>query len=759
MTQLATVSQGQFLRGLNAVAGRLAQPKGSVQAISNMMYSTRGSLQTVDGDDEIAFPYTGSPFAAVLGIGNSPGFSNSAGASVTPRGAAAVIEFQVHISSPSTVTAVAATTAGGVISTGSYTIAVAPWDGNGGIGIKGANIPVTISGSQNSISFTWSNPLGLGQGIAVYWLNGSTWILAAILPGTSGVVLSLPLMGFAYSGTDTTESSQLAIIYPSYGVSSIFALPSSPVRKGGLLSVNPFSSVLPPSQALLSYSIPNGAAGGVLGGIGPLPQILNFSGIPITILGNTAVPMQCVLNASGTITAFQPLANHYVVAYPSWTASTLYSEGTVVQPSTPNGFWYTAAQGGQSGATEPTFPSSGNVSDGSVIWEFGGSTSIVAPRGAAHAINHASCLFMLNTSPIETSDGLDGPSVLAQSDVNNPNSWNPVNRTTIGKGDGQNGMGLASFSIAEAGIAPQLTLFIFKEFSTYVMTGLLPNATITAVQTDMGCVAPRSIQFVEGIGVIRLTHKGFAATDGIGDKIISDEIRPYILKNSQGVIPNDQLTGCLAQSFQTVDPPMYCCSLSTAQNNPMTTSATLQFNRLACFDTKLRCWTIVDLPFNIFAMGLIQTTNLFSDSIPCFGSLTDGSVHRWMNNDAKWDIGSQGTPISWSVTMPPVTKDGTTRLFVDNILIAGSSMDGPVSVKVQVFEQGNQDSSPNTVSPQISQQFSFSTPGQFQCSVRVGKTVQNSWISLSGQGRVIIDTVNWSVRPKTAGVPASMMAS
>lgn len=752
MSGLQEISQSQFLRGLNAVSGMLSQPKGSVPRISNLMYSTRGSLQTVDGTDEIAYPYSGSPFTAVLGLGFVPLSEID-----YPNSTAAVIEINIRQGAPTSVSASGATSTGGLIAPNNYEIAFAAWDGNGGIGTLSAPVTVTVSGSQNSISISWDNS-NEAVGIAVYYYNGSNFLLQAIFSGTSGTLLSINALGQPSSGVDNTEQAGIEFTGPNYDITE-WILPSSPVRSNGTLYVNTFGTYLQSLDPNMPFSIPNGASGGFVGAIGPLPQVVNFGGVPIISLGNTFPPQRMVVNSSSVVTAIQPLANTYSVAYPSWAANTQWAEGSVLQPATPNGHWYTVIQGGVSGASAPIFPTNGGeVSDGTMILQDGGSSAVIAPRGSAHAINHASCLFLWNTYPFATPDGLDGPSVLAQSDVNNPNSWNPVNRTTIGKGDGQNGMGASTFSIAEAGIAPQLTLILFKEFSTYVMTGILPNATITTVQTDMGCIAPRSIQFVEGIGVIRLTHKGFSVTDGIGDKIISDEIRPYLLKNSEGIIPNDQLTGCLAQSFQTFDPPMYCCSLSTAQNNLNATSAQLQFNRLACFDTKLRCWTIVDLPFNIFAMGSIERTAIYSDLYAVFGSLTDGTIHRWMNNDSKWDLNS-GTPIAWSVQMPPVYKDGTTRFFADNVLIAGSTLDASVSISVQIFAQGVMEGSPASETPIVAKEFVFSTPGQFQLSVKIKKTISNCWISLSGKGRVMIDAVNWSVRPKASGVPASMMAS
>jgi hypothetical protein len=159
---------------------------------------------------------------------------------------------------------------------------------------------------------------------------------------------------------------------------------------------------------------------------------------------------------------------------------------------------------GSTGGAEPTWPTTTDktISNGSTIWkEAGSDTATNPPAGAAHAIAHAGSLWVFNTSPTNTSDGLDGPSALRMSDVNNPKSWNPLNAAFVGKDDGSQGMGIAAFTIAEAGIPPTGTLVCFKEFSTYQVNGVFGSTSfsIQQVQSDMGCIAPRSIQFLPGI--------------------------------------------------------------------------------------------------------------------------------------------------------------------------------------------------------------------------------------------------------------------
>jgi hypothetical protein len=79
---------------------------------------------------------------------------------------------------------------------------------------------------------------------------------------------------------------------------------------------------------------------------------------------------------------------------PQWAASTTYQKNDYIKPTTENDHLYIATQGGQSGAAQPSWPTTkgADVGDGSVIWREAGSDKkadllnqlqLVFPNGAA----------------------------------------------------------------------------------------------------------------------------------------------------------------------------------------------------------------------------------------------------------------------------------------------------------------------------------------------------------------------------------------
>ena len=302
----------------------------------------------------------------------------------------------------------------------------------------------------------------------------------------------------------------------------------------------------------------------MIGNTSPLPQIVQFVNKMMLALGNGITPYE----SDGTTGGTTQITNTFSATYPTWSATTVYNQGDQIQVTSGASYVFTAQQGGESGSSTPAFsPTLGStVADGNIIWKNSGQvTGSPPPRGAAHAEVYAGSLWVANTSPTETSDQLDGPSALRMSDLNNPLSWNPLNAAQIEPDDGDQCTGIKAFTIAEAGIAPQNFLTYFKNFSSYVIQGVFGSSdfSITRLQTDLGCVAPRTLQFVPGYGIMRLTHLGFAVTDGISDKLQDPEaIRPYLFPESteSDITPIDQSYLYFCKAAQTSNPPMYVCA-------------------------------------------------------------------------------------------------------------------------------------------------------------------------------------------------------
>ena len=256
----------------------------------------------------------------------------------------------------------------------------------------------------------------------------------------------------------------------------------------------------------------------------------------------------------------------------------------------------------------------------------------VVPPGAQHIAFHLGSLWVWNTAGNTTA--LDGPSSIRMSDANNPNSWPTANQAFISKDDGQVGMGLASFTIAETGISPTQTLVAFKNFSGYQITGVFGATTfsIQKIKSDMGCIAPRTIQFVSGFGVIRLTHKGFALYNGVDDKIISEEVRPYIF-GGLDLTGINYSSAQLSWAAQSQNPPLYIAACPIGGT---------QLNRVFVYDLVRRAWTICDYPVNFNSLALIST--LVSAPVVQAGTSSGGQLLVLFNGATS----DNGVPINWS---------------------------------------------------------------------------------------------------------------
>src|SRR5208337_4980401 len=107
------------------------------------------------------------------------------------------------------------------------------------------------------------------------------------------------------------------------------------------------------------------------------------------------------------------------------------------------------------------------------------------------------------------------------------------------------------------------SLVAFKFRVPYQITGVFgaTNFAIQPVSSDMGCLAPRSMQFVPGYGLMRWTHLGVAIFNGVKDELISEPIRPFLFPSNDSqyadITTVDPSYVAISWSSVTASPPMY----------------------------------------------------------------------------------------------------------------------------------------------------------------------------------------------------------
>lgn len=574
MAKTQKISQKKWLKGVNAAASVFAQPPGSFPRASNVVYTRRGSLVTCDGTQLITTPRLTifPPHPPASGPDNIGPLTEVFLFEPTglPNAYYAIFK-QLNVGLVGIVgLAVVDGGAGGNLSAGTYQWVVTALDGAGGETSGSAAVSILLAANHKG-NLSWT-ALTFATGYNVYRTvaNGSIFLrVNGSTPITTNVYVDNVAdanLGTEIAPTrDSTQTSEfLKLTTPDYsfigpvGLLPADFLPEKDGTAGG--SGGGFGGGGGGGGGTggsTSGGQPPTPAGGVSGNISPIPQIVQFNNQMILALGNGYPPQ-----ASNGVSMF-PLLNTFVASYPARTNATVQVVGDLMALA---GVLYKAIQGGTTAAAPPAFNTVLNQStaDGTVIWISQGPVNAVpAPRGAAHEIIYAGSLWVFNTSPTNTTDNFDGPSCLKMSDLNNPNSWNPLNVAFLDKDDGSQGMGLATYTIAESGIPPTGSLVAFKEFSTFQINGVFgaSNFSIQRAQTDLGCVAPRSIQFVPGYGIVRMTHLGISMFDGVRDRLLSEEIRPYIFGGLPDVTGVDWNYIWFSKAALTASPPMYCCAV------------------------------------------------------------------------------------------------------------------------------------------------------------------------------------------------------
>jgi hypothetical protein len=291
-----------------------------------------------------------------------------------------------------------------------------------------------------------------------------------------------------------------------------------------------------------------------------------------------------------------------------------------------------------------------------IPWKYDGTTlshiassSGAVPTGASHHALHLGFYWLWNTAAISGGPGgLDGPSSLRSSELNDVGSYPAANQIFIDKDDGDEGMGMGQFTIAESGISPTTSQILFKNFAAYQMGGVFgsdaPAFTIQKIKSDMGCVAPRTIRFAPGFGLIRLSHRGFALFDGVDDRLISEEIRPLIFGNNQftGV---DWANVVSSYAVVNANPPMYVAFLPEAGE---------ALTRCFVYDLVRKSWTILSFPMSVATAHTV--TRPGSLPVTLVGDYDQGHVRTIFNPAASAQDSDNGIPIRWSALLRPVSS-------------------------------------------------------------------------------------------------------
>lgn len=260
--------------------------------------------------------------------------------------------------------------------------------------------------------------------------------------------------------------------------------------------------------------------------------------------------------------------------------------------------------------------------DGTTFTQLTAQAGQTVPPGAKHAAFHLGALWLWNTAA--TSTALDGPSSLRSTLGTNLNDWPNANQIFVGQDDGQVGMGMTTFTIVETGISPTATLVLFKNYSAYQVIGAFgsQNFALQRIKSDMGCIAPRTIQFVSGHGAIRLTHKGFALYNGVEDRLISEEVRPAIFGGVTRKFSFTELdfdaVRTAAWAVQAQDPPLYIAVCPVRGGG----------QRVFCYDLTRRAWTLLQLPAGVTVTALTLYTTPGQNPEPRIGT-ADGRILRW----------------------------------------------------------------------------------------------------------------------------------
>jgi hypothetical protein len=490
-----------------------------------------------------------------------------------------------------------------------------------------------------------------------------------------------------------------------------------------------------------------------VGNTSPLSQLVPFNSAVILALGNNH-PVK-ILNPNTTVVT--SLVNNFSATIPDWAAARTIAVDDLLLPTVNNAgaFIFKAIQGGVTGAAVPgAFPQlvAQQVADGGIIWENTGTVnSNPAPRGAAHALQYAGSLLLLNTAPVTTADGLDGPNVIAFSDFNNASSWNPRNRVRVAADDGQQIQGGAYFAIADTGIIPTGGLVVFRDQSTYIVLGFPPNEQVVQVQTDKGCIAGRTIKYVPGLGIVRLTHLGWAAYDGVTDKLVDFSItnltQPTASPEDADLVLVDNNQSWFSKAALTNNPVLYACAVPTTGSGGALTDA-------YCLDTTTKSW--LRLVFDWGTCHVLKNLGILNNSVvpPAVyvGDSANKQIVQFMTAT------TYATP---NVQTMEVFSAGHVRMYYRRLTVRGYCGDGDLNNSLTITMNIDGVSYTAQVAPLIypSSATVPTAPFVFEAYISinmVGLMAHATITTTAGSKFYEFTEFDWDVSPISAGVPVRL---
>lgn len=361
---------------------------------------------------------------------------------------------------------------------------------------------------------------------------------------------------------------------------------------------------------------------------------------------------------------------------------------------------------------------------GTEVWLNIGQAAL-SPPGAKFVFQHLDSIFLWGVGRTYGTDGITGPDALWQSNTGAPLTYDPADATFVGKGDGTEAQGGAEYSLSEAGIAATPQLVLFKDASTYSFLNSFPNASLVEVSGGLGCIAPATIQFIGGYGVMRLSYAGVTLFDGQLEHVTeyTDAIRGYLFGGLSDVVPVDftNIQNCV--STQSVNPPMYVFYAPLQGGSGYVT-------RGFGYDFGLKQWFVIDLPFAISSATFLpqSVVAIAAAYQSLIGGASDGTVRRVFAADPDWD----GIPVDAMLQLPDWGFPGTpTFIRRCNARLTADGGGATPFIRSVTF-QGVRRSGQAFSRP-------LNTPISLISSMDVGETVLSGNITLRTRGQILLE--------------------